>query len=182
MGPSGAGKGSVVAALVEAVPDLWLSRSWTTRSRRPGEPEDAYEFVSAESFREASRAGRFLEEARVFGHRYGTPLADPPPGQDLLLEIDVQGASQVRRARPEAVVILVVPPSREAQEQRLRQRGDDPDEIDRRLAAAAAEEARGRELADHVVVNDVLGRAVAEVAGIVAAHRSRRSRPVSGDV
>ena len=182
MGPSGAGKGSVVAALVEAVPGLWLSRSWTTRPRRSGEGADAYEFVSPESFEEASRAGRFLEEAEVFGHRYGTPLADPPPGQDLLLEIDVQGAAQVRRARPDAVMILVVPPSRQAQEERLHGRGDDPVEIARRVAAAAAEEERGRELADHVVVNDVLERAVAEVAGILAAHRSRRSRPVPGDV
>ena len=171
----------MVAGLLEKVPNLWLSRSWTTRPRRAGERADAYRFVTPDEFEEASRAGRFLEEAEVFGHRYGTPLADSPADHDLVLEIDVQGAAQVRRARPDAVVILVVPPSREAQEQRLRLRGDRPEQIERRLAGAAVEEERARELADHVVVNDVLERAVEEVAGILAAHRSRRSRPPPGD-
>ncbi len=110
----------------------------------------------------------------MFGQRYGTPWPEPPPGADVLLEIDVQGAAQVRSRHPEAVVVFVEAPSRRAQEERLRNRGDDDDVIARRLAAAPEEEAAGRDLADRVVVNDDLGTAVAEVAAILDACRSRR--------
>ncbi len=101
-------------------------------------------------------------------------MPDAPPGHDVLLEIDVQGATQVRQRRPDAVVILVVAPSRRVQEERLRRRGDDEATIARRLAEAEREEVMGRRLADHVVVNDDLGRATEEVAAIVEAHRTRR--------
>jgi len=112
-----------------------------------------------------------LEWAEVFGHRYGTPWPDPPPGNDVLLEIDVQGAAQVRARHPDAVVVFVVAPSRQAQEERLRRRGDRVEVIARRLAAAAAEEATGRALADHVVINDDLDQAVEQVAAILGACR-----------
>jgi guanylate kinase len=107
----------------------------------------------------------------VFGHRYGTPWPDPPPGHDVLLEIDVQGAAQVKERHPDAVVVFLEAPSRQAQEERLRGRGDGEEVIARRLAAAPQEEAAGRALADHIVVNDDLGRAVEEVAAILESRR-----------
>jgi guanylate kinase len=155
------------------VPHLWLSRSWTTRERRPGEPPDAYHFVDQATFDEHARNGGFLEWVEILpGQRSGTPIPAPPPGDDIVLEIDVRGAAKIRERFPDAVVILVVPPSREEQEARLRGRGDPPERVAQRLAMAAGEEAIGRELADHVVVNDDLDRAVEELAAIVEAHRS----------
>ena len=172
MGPSGVGKGSVASAVVERVPRLWLSRSWTTRPRRPSDAPDAYHFVDRATFEERAEAGGFIEWAEVFGNLYGTPVPEPAPGHDVLLEIDVQGAAQVRTRTPEAVVILLLAPSPAAQEERLRRRGEDDATLSRRLAEAAAEEAKGRDLADHVVVNEDLGRATEEVAAIVEAHRT----------
>jgi len=173
-GPSGAGKGSIASALRSSVPGLWLSRSWTTRPRRDHEPADAYVFVDREVFDAHLATGGFLEWAEVFGHRYGTPWPEPPGGDDVLLEIDVQGAAQVKARYPDAVVVFVEPPSREAQAERLRRRGDREDLIARRLAGAPDEEAAGRALADHVVVNDDLGRAVEEVTAILESRRSQR--------
>lgn len=178
-GPSGAGKGTVAAAVSERVAGLRLSRSWTTRPRRVGEPPDAYVFVDDDTFSAAVEQDRFLEWAEVFGHRYGTPRDsiaarlpggdDGGGGDDILLEIDVQGAAQVRARAPDAVVIFLEVPSRAEQERRLRARGDAPEVIARRLERADVEEDAGRAIADHVVVNDDLVRAVDEVAGIVAA-------------
>ncbi len=166
------GKGTVASAVVGRVPRLWLSRSWTTRPRRPSDAPDAYRFVDRATFEEHAEGGGFVEWAEVFGNLYGTPVPDPPPEHDVLLEIDVQGAEQVRTRIPDAVVILLLAPSRAAQEARLRGRGEDDDTVSRRLAEAEREEAKGRELADHVVVNDELNRATAEVAAIVEAHRT----------
>ncbi len=123
--------------------------------------------MDRETFDAHLESGGFLEWAEVFGHRYGTPWPEPPAGHDVLLEIDVQGAAQVKERHPDAVVVFVVAPSRQAQEDRLRRRGDREDLIARRLAAAPEEERAGRALAHHVVVNDVLERAVEEVAGIL---------------
>ncbi|MGH9225344.1 MAG: guanylate kinase [Acidimicrobiales bacterium] len=172
-GPSGAGKGSIAGALVQRVDTLWLSRSWTTRARRQGEPADAYSFVDREDFEARAAEGGFLEWNEVFGQLYGTPVPEPPLGHDVLLEIDVQGARDVKVQLPNAVVVLVLPPSRAVQEQRLRRRGDAEASVQRRLAKADDEESAGRALADHIVVNDDLGRAVDEVVGIVAGHRAR---------
>ena len=160
--------------MLERVDNLWLSRSWTTRRRRAGEPATAYTFVDRAAFEDEVAAGGFLEWSSHFDNLYGTPDPVPPAGSDVVLEIDVNGARQVRAKRPDAVVVLVLPPSRAVQEERLRGRGDEQSTIASRLARADQEERVGRELADHVVVNDDLGRAVDEVVGIVESARHRR--------
>lgn len=173
-GPGGVGKGSIVERLLDLDPQLWLSRSWTTRARRPGEPEDAYVWVDRERFERRLAEGGFLEFDNFLGQDlYGTPTVDPPPDKDVLLEINVQGAEQVRAQDPSALLVFVVAPSPEAQEQRLRRRGDSDEHVAKRLAVAAAEEVKGRRLADAVVVNDDLDRAAAEVAGIIDERRPR---------
>lgn len=179
-GPSGTGKGTIVDALLESDPTLWLSRSWTTRARRRNESPYAYQFVDRATFEAHVATGGFLEHAEVFGHCYGTPIPTPPSGSDVVLEIDVQGALQVESKFPDAVLIFVEPPSRVAQEERLRSRGDDEATIARRLAKAEAEEEIGHRIADHVVVNDALERAVGEVAGIVVRHRGDRAARANG--
>jgi guanylate kinase len=176
-GPGGVGKGTIVARLLETDPQLWLSRSWTTRPRRPHEAPDAYHFVDLASFQDRVAAGGFVEHTEFAGngHLYGTPTLDPPDGLDALLEIELDGARQVKARYPEAILILVVAPSVEDQASRLRGRGDDESSVARRVEVGATEERVGRVLADHVVVNDDLDRAAAEVAGILADHRSGRA-------
>ncbi|MGH9109254.1 MAG: guanylate kinase [Acidimicrobiales bacterium] len=173
VGPGGAGKGTVAAALTARDPRLWLSQSWTTRPRRNGEPEDAYVFVSRREFLDKVSDGGFLEWAEFLGNLYGTPDPEPPPGSDVLLEIDVQGAEQVVGKRPDAVVLLLLPPSDEVQRARLTARGDSPGHVDRRIATGRHEVARARTLASREVVNDQVGRAVEELAGIVASTRRK---------
>jgi guanylate kinase len=171
-GPGGAGKGTIADHLVAEDPVLWLSRSWTTRSRRPGERDDAYVFVDRATFEERIAEGGFFEWAEFLGNLYGTPVPDPPDGRDVLLEIDLQGAQQVRHLRPDAILILLLPPSPEAQEERLRARGDDEAHIAKRLHAGREEEREGRAIADAVVVNHDISQATADVAGIVVRYRS----------
>jgi guanylate kinase len=150
---------------------LWLSRSWTTRDRRPGEAEEAYVFVDRPTFEAHRRVGGFFEWAEFHGNLYGTPIPEPGAGRDVLLEIDLQGAQQVRRHRADATLILLVPPSEEAQRARLRARGDDESSIAQRLRTGAAEEREGRAIADAVVVNHDVTQATAQVAGIVEGQR-----------
>lgn len=182
-GPGGVGKGSIVKRLLEVDHSLELSRSWTTRPQRPGEPDDAYVWADRPTFMARLASGGFLEHDEFLGHLYGTPTPEPADDDDpdgrgrpnLLLEINVQGAEQVRARHPDALVLFVVAPTVADQEARLRKRGDDEDHVLRRLAIAHAEEEKGRRLADAVIVNDDLDRAVAEVAGILA--RRGRSLP-----
>jgi len=157
---------------MERDPNLWLSRSWTTRPQRPGEPDDAYVFVDRATFEERIHAGGFLEWTEFLGNYYGTPTPEPPPGRDVVLEIEVHGAQQVRARHPDAVLIFVLPPSRAEQERRLRGRGDPDDIVARRLRKADEEEPIGRAISDHVVVNDDLASTVAELASIIAKHRA----------
>jgi guanylate kinase len=171
-GPGGVGKDTIVGRLVAEDARLWPSRSWTTRAQRPGEPDDAYHFVDRATFERKRAEGGFLESAEYLGNLYGTPIPDPPPGRDVVLVIEVQGARQVLERVPGAVMVLIVPPSRGHQRDRLEGRGDTPEHVARRIAKAEEEEAIGRTLAHHLVVNDDLDRAVGEVASILAGHRS----------
>ncbi len=179
--PSGAGKTSLVRALVDGDPELVLSVSHTTRAPRPGERDgEHYHFVSAARFAEMVAAGAFLEHAEVFGHRYGTAragvLAELERGRDVLLEIDWQGARQVRERMPEALAVFILPPSREALAERLRARAQDSESvIERRLAAARREIEHYREF-DYLVVNERFEEALADLQAIVRAERLRLPR------
>ena len=134
-GPGGVGKGTVVQRLVEQDPRLWLSRSWTTREPRPGESEDAYTFVDRDAFEDRIASGGFLEYAEFLGNLYGTPTPDDvPAGQDVVLEIDVQGAAQVRSARPTRCWCSSSPRRGRPRPNGSAARGDPADEVERRLA------------------------------------------------
>jgi guanylate kinase len=180
-GPSGVGKGSVVRELLARDPEgLALSVSVTTRPARPGEVDGVdYRFVDAATFDRMVAAGELLEWAEVFGgQRYGTP-AEPvrralAAGRDVILEVDVQGAAQVRERVPDAVLVLLVPPSLEELERRLRGRGTESEgRIAERLRRARSELDEVRRF-DHVVVNDDVAAAADRVAAIIQASRSER--------
>ena len=171
--PSGAGKTSLVKALLQRMPGLHVSISHTTRKIRPTEqPGREYYFVSVEEFQQLVDQGEFLEHARVFDNYYGTgrtPVqAQLDQGQDVVLEIDWQGAQQVREALPECQTIFILPPSRRALEERLRNRATDSNEvIERRLRDAVGDMTHWREF-DYVVVNDDFEHAVRDLMRIVS--------------
>ena len=179
-GPSGSGKSTLVEKMLE-VPGMMFSISCNTRPPRPTEsPGKWYDFISEAEFERRAREGEFLEHARVFGkHRYGTPrrwLEEAErKGLDLVLEIDVQGAEQVKQKLPAAVAIFILPPARGELERRLRARGQDSDgEIQRRLERAQQEIQRYTEY-DFLVVNDDVERAGREVQAITVGARCLRS-------
>ena len=176
IGPGGTGKGTVASRLVEQDPSLWLSKSWTSRPPREGEGPDDYVFVEREAFEAHVEQGGFLEWAEFLGNLYGTPVPDAEPDRDVLLEIEIEGARQVRALRPDATVILLVPPSEEHQEARLRGRGDPEEHVLRRIEKGRAELAQGRELADFEVINDDLEQAVGQVLGILGSLRKSAAR------
>lgn len=187
--PSGTGKTTLVERLVQAVPDLMLSRSFTSRPPRPGEADGVdYNFISRDRFEAMIENGEFLEYADVFGNYYGTSAGETErvlaAGRDLILVIDVQGARQVRLRGFESVGIFVLPPSYAVLEERLRRRSKDHEAaIQRRLEVARAEVGAVAEY-DYVVINDEVEPAVARLGCIVQAERSRRSRmgPVAAEV
>lgn len=177
-GPGGVGKGTIVDALVQRDPRLWLSRSWTTRAQRPSEADTAYVFTDRDAFEARIADGGFLEWTEFLGNYYGTPTPEPAPDADVvILEIEVDGAQQVMAAQPDARLIFVLPPTRAEQERRLRGRGDAPDRVLARLRKAEDEEPVGLALAHHVVVNDDLDSTIDELLAIIdqarAAPRSR---------
>jgi guanylate kinase len=166
-GPGGVGKGTIVQALVERDPGLWLSRSWTTRGQRPGEDDDSYVFTSRDAFEKRIAAGGFLEWTEFLGNYYGTPNPPARAERDVVLEIEVDGAQQVKAVQPGAILIFVLPPSRAEQERRLRERGDADHKVAERLQKAEDEEPVGMRLADYVVVNDDLERTIDEMLAII---------------
>ena len=176
--PSGTGKTTVVERLVHVLPDLALSRSYTSRAARPGETDGVdYNFVSRARFEEMLAADAFLEWADVFGNLYGTCATDAErdlsQGRDLVLVIDVQGARQVRQRCRDTVGVFVMPPSFAVLEQRLRGRSKDTEEaMQRRLETARAEVAAFTEY-DYVIVNDALEACVDRLRSIVIAERTR---------
>jgi len=176
-GPSGVGKGTIVDGLKERFPELWESVSYTTRPPRAGEAEgEDYHFVSRAQFEALRDAGGFLEWFEVFGDLKGTPrepvLAHLAAGDDVVLEIDVHGALAVREVFPDALLVFIAPPSRAEQRRRLLTRaGDSPEDVERRLEGAAAEE-RLAGAFDAVVVNDDIDTAVEQVAAILKARRA----------
>ncbi len=174
--PSGAGKTSLVKALVDAQPQVRVSVSHTTRAMRPGEVDGVnYHFVSREDFLARLERNEFLEHAEVFGNLYGTSqrwLEDTlAEGFDLILEIDWQGAQQVRRLMPQAKSIFILPPTQEALRQRLNNRGQDSDEIiDRRMREAVSEMSHYVEY-DYLVINDDFAHALIDLQSIFRANQ-----------
>ena len=176
--PSGAGKTSLCQELVSQLPDLRYSVSYTTRKPRPAEIADRhYHFVDEATFRDMIKEGAFLEWAEVYGNLYGTPRAPIKEwisqGIDVLLDIDTQGALQIRRHEPDAVSIYILPPSLEVLRRRLEDRkGDAPDEIARRLKKARDEVKHYRDYI-YVIINEDFKFAVRQLEAIVLAERSR---------
>jgi len=177
-GPSGVGKGTLIRGLLERIPELELSVSATTRGPRPGEEDGLhYHFLTPEQFESRVANGEFVEHAKYSGNRYGTLRSDLDrrlaQGPGVVLEIEVQGARQVREAMPEAVAVFIAPPSREALRARLVGRGTDSSEqVDARLRTAEIELEAQPEFG-HVVVNDRLEQATDDLVGIVRAAMDR---------
>jgi guanylate kinase len=183
-GPSGVGKGTLIRGLLERVPELELSVSATTRAPRPGERNGTdYHFMDAEEFAQRVRHGEFLEHATYSGANYGTLRSELDrrlaQGIPVVLEIEVQGARQVRAAMPEALAVFIAPPSREALRARLVSRGtDDSGQIERRLLTAERELEAQPEFA-HVLVNDSLEQATAELERIVRNELTEETSPAA---
>jgi guanylate kinase len=178
--PSGAGKTSLVQALLNINPQIDLSVSYTTRNPRPGERDGKdYHFVSRETFLAMAKRGEFLESAEVYGNLYGSSQTwinqEMVRGRDILLEIDWQGAAQIRRIFPDCISIFILPPSMKALEQRLKGRGKDNDEvIAKRLAAVNSDVAHVAEF-DYVIINDNLNEALRELNAVVISARLGRA-------
>ena len=179
--PSGSGKSTLVSRLMRDVERLMFSVSYTTRTLRGQERDgENYHFISRPEFEAALARDEFLEHACVFGNYYGTHRGileqARAAGKDLVLDIDVQGARQLKRKIPEAVTIFILAPSREILEQRLRARGEDSDAVIERRLHDAAEEIRNYSAYDYVLINEDLDKSAATLTAIVRAERVRRIR------
>ncbi len=182
--PSGAGKTSLVAALLASTPDIALSISYTTRAPRPGEVHGKdYHFVSREVFVEMAGRGDFLESAEIYGNLYGTSQswikAEIDSGRDILLEIDWQGAAQVRPFFPDCISIFILPPSIQTLEDRLNGRGKDSAEVIARRMQAARDEISHVSEFDYVIINNKLDEAVQQLRSVVIAARMRRDHQLA---
>lgn len=166
----------MVDALIERYPELWLSRSWTTRERRPGEDENAYVFVSTEEFEARIERDGFLEYTNFLGNYYGTPTLEPPDGRDVILEIDVQGARQVLGQMDDVLLIFLQAPSDDEQQARLRRRGDPEEKVAQRVAKAAEEADAGRELEAAILTNFDIDDTVEEMWATIEKARAARGR------
>lgn len=176
--PSGAGKGTIIKRLMDDDRSLKLSVSATTRAPRPGETDgEDYFFLSREEFDDLVKNGEMLEHAEYVGNCYGTPKGPVESwledGQNVILEIDVQGGAQVKQIMPECVSIFILPPSMRELEKRLRGRSTEGDEVVDARLAAASQEMHHAEDYDYVVVNDTVDKAVEEIKTIIAAEKHR---------
>lgn len=182
--PSGAGKSSIVNAVLARDPNICLSISFTSRQPRPGERHaEHYNFISAAEFEAMVEAGDFFEYAKVHGDWKGTARQSVDPqlsaGRDVLLEIDWQGARQVRSRIPDAVSVFILPPSRMALEERMRKRGQDSEAVIAQRLAAAREEMSHYGEFDYVIINEIFNTAVAEMCSIFTASRLRKDPQVA---
>ena len=176
--PSGAGKTSLVEALTQSSEQVQVSISHTTRPMRPGEQDGVnYHFMTQAAFAEMLKRNAFLEHATVFGNSYGTSAqwveSQLQQGLDVILEIDWQGAAQIKQLRPDAVAIFILPPSRAELQQRLQKRGQDDASVIERRMAEAVDEISHFDHADFVVINDQFDRALQELHCILECHRLR---------
>ncbi|HEY4697041.1 MAG TPA: guanylate kinase [Gallionella sp.] len=182
--PSGAGKTSLVQALLNINPQIDMSVSYTTRDPRPGEHDGKdYHFVSRETFLAMAKRGEFLESAEVYGNLYGTSQTwinhENTRGRDILLEIDWQGAAQIRGLFPECISVFILPPSLKALEERLKKRGKDNDAvIAKRIAAVRQDVAHVAEF-DYVIINDNLNEALRELNSVVLSAKLRCARQLA---
>lgn len=179
--PSGAGKTSLVKALLESTPDIKVSVSYTTRAMRPGETDGInYHFVTREDFIKRMEQGDFLESAEVFGNYYGTSQRwveeQLASGRDIILEIDWQGAQQVRKLMPAAVSIFILPPSRKTLLERLHTRGQDDEAIIAKRYAEAVNEMSHYAESDYLIINDDFGKALQDLKCIINSQRLRQLR------
>jgi guanylate kinase len=179
--PSGSGKSTLVHQLLKTVPNLVFSISYTTRGPRPSETDGKdYIFITRQDFEARLARGEFLEYAEVFGNYYGTNRetfeSATRQGKDLVLDIDVQGARQLKVAIPQAISIFVLPPSRDVLEQRLRSRSQDSEEVIQRRLRGAAEEVQNYTRYDFVLINRDIEEASAQLVNIVEAERLRKAR------
>jgi guanylate kinase len=182
--PSGAGKTSLVSALLNSNKQIALSISYTTRAPRPGETNGKdYHFVSRDKFLQMAQNGDFLESAEVYGNLYGTSQpwieSELAFGHDILLEIDWQGAAQVRKLMPHAISIFILPPSLSALESRLKGRGQDSDEVIARRLQAAQEDISHVAEFDYVIINDKLDEALRQLDAVVISIGLRRDSQLS---
>ena len=182
--PSGGGKTSLVKALLEAEPEVRLSVSYTTRPARPGEVDGRdYHFVMAPVFERMLEAGEFLESAVIYGNHYGTSQKwierERADGRDVVLEIDWQGAQQVRRLIRQVVSIFIMPPSPQILESRLRGRGQDSEEVVALRLAAAREEISHVSEYEYVIINDDFDRAAQDLRSIIRAERLKLARQLA---
>lgn len=182
-GPSGAGKGTVLGRVLPSLEHVYYSISATTRGIRPGEADGkSYHFITHQQFRDMIERDELLEYAEYVGNFYGTPAGPVQErlsaGDDVILEIEVQGALMVKQKRPDAVLIFIIPPEFSLLEQRLRERGSEPDEVIARRLEKARQEYRSGDRYDYIVVNGDLDTAVSELTSIITAQRCRAQKRI----